>query len=52
MSKKGIKSFSLGKELAEWVELYAKEQRVSSSYVIREMLIWLKKESEEDVNKL
>ena len=42
MNKKGIKSFSLGEELAEWIELYAKEQGVSGSYVVREILIWLK----------
>ena len=46
MNKKGIKSFSLGEELAEWIELYSKDQRVSSSYVVREILIWLKDQAE------
>ncbi len=44
MNKKGVKSFSLGKELAEWVEEYADNQRVSSSYIVREILIWLKEQ--------
>ena len=44
MNKKGVKSFSLGKELAEWVEAYADNQRVSSSYIVREILIWLKEQ--------
>ena len=48
MNEKGIKSFSLGKELAEWVECYAKEQGVSSSYIVRETLIWLKAQKEKD----
>ena len=42
--KRAITSVNLGKELSEWLTAYANEQGLSRSYIIRELLAWMKEE--------
>ena len=44
--RKTVKAFALEPELVSWLDSYSRSERVSKSYIVRELLGWLKKEME------
>lgn len=42
MNQKHVQAFALNAEIVRWLNQYSVMERVSMSYIVRELLIWLK----------